>query len=425
MDIAKRLRRKFVIIAMGSVTMVLALIVGSINVVAYLGVIERTEARLDLLERQLGSPEQRGALAQTPPAGPTPPGISPETPFDMRFFTVTIDAKENVASTDMSNIAAVTEQQATQMATETRSSRSPTGFSSSYRYRAIPLDSAGAASEGGDTQNEATIYLFLDCSRELGQFGTLLKASAAMSGVGLVLVGALVTGLSGVAIRPIAESYRKQRRFVTDASHELKTPLSVIDANAEVIEMTSGESEWTQSIHGQVARMAELTDRLVFLARMDEGDELTMTDCNLSELVERTIEPYRAVALAANKRLSVSIEPHMRCRAHAPSIAQALCLLLDNAMRYARKGSVVEVSVRAHGSIRRIEVSNTCDDPPTGDLDILFERFYRSDESRTRATGGSGVGLAVVRAIAEAHHGTATCTMSDGETIRFSLTIRS
>lgn len=425
MDITKRLRRKFVITAIGSVMLVLTLIVGGINLVAHLGVIERAEARLDLLERQLTSTGQDAEPAHTPPQGPQPPGISPEAPFDMRFFTVTIDTEGVVVSTDMSNIASVTEQQAANMALEAWRSQSSEGFSSSYRYRAVSPSTLGDASGQDGNQTEAITYVFLDCARELGQFDTFLKASIAMSGVGLVLVGALVAGLSNVAIRPIAESYDKQRRFVTDASHELKTPLSVIDANTEVIEMTSGESEWTQGIHSQVARMAELTDRLVFLARMDEGAQLAMTDCNLSELAERTIEPYRAVALATNKRLSASIEPHMRCRAHAPSIAQALCLLLDNAMRYARKGSVVEVSVRAQGHICHIEVSNTCDDPPTGDLDILFERFYRSDESRARATGGSGVGLAVVRAIAEAHHGTATCTMSDNETIRFSLTIRS
>lgn len=123
-------------------------------------------------------------------------------------------------------------------------------------------------------------------------------ASSIISGVGLALVYALVACLSGMAIKPTAESYAKQRRFVTDASHEPKTPLSVINANTEVIEITDGESEWTKGIHEQVARMAQLTERLVFLAKMDEGGELDMEDCDLSELAKRAIaEAHHGKAL--------------------------------------------------------------------------------------------------------------------------------
>lgn len=417
MDIASRLRRKFICTAMGSVTLVLTLIVGGINVVNYHGVVDRTEARLDLIARE-GEDGRQASAAPTRPDAPRPHGISAETPFDVRFFTVTLDSSGGVTSMDMSNIAAVDERQAEQMATDLWRSGRTEGFSSEYRFRMVAAEPEGGSDDASRT------YLFLDCTRELGQFDSFLRASIAISGAGLALVCALVALLSGLAIKPIADSYDKQRRFVTDASHELKTPLSVIDANTEVIEMTEGESEWTRGIHEQVARMSRLTERLVFLARMDEGDELEMGECDLSEVAKRAIEPYHAVALSANKRLSSSVDDGVCCRGDAAAIAQAICLLLDNAMRYAREESVVEVSVRTRDHACRIDVSNAFDELPKGDLDVLFERFYRSDESRARETGGSGIGLSVVRAIAEAHHGKALCTTDGVDTITFSLILR-
>lgn len=149
-----------------------------------------------------------------------------------------------------------------------------------------------------------------------------------------------------------------------------------------------------------------------------------MTECDLSEVTRRAIEPYHAVALSANKRLSASVDDGVHCRGDAAAIAQAICLLLDNAMRYAREESVVEVSVRTQEHTCRIDVSNACDELPKGDLDVLFERFYRSDGSRARETGGSGIGLSVVHAVAEAHHGKALCTTDGVDTITFSLILR-
>lgn len=415
MDLARHLRRKFIVTALSAVTAVLVVIVGCINVVNYIGVLERTDARLDLIER--GRTEGASLPDENGPLGTASRhGISAETPFDIRFFTVTVDEDGSSREVDTKSIAAVTARQAAAMAEEAHRSGRSTGFASAYRFRRI---------EAGESSGEKRVtYVFLDCARELGQFSTFLKASIAISGIGLALVCALVTALSGIAIKPIVESHEKQRRFVTDASHELKTPLSVIDANTEVVEMTKGEDEWTRGIHDQVARMSQLTERLVFLARMDEDASLELADCDLSRLAERTLEPYSAVALACGKRLSTDIEPHVRCRGNAASLAQALCLLLDNAMRYAREGSVIMFRLHSRGRLRIIEVSNACEHIPSGDLDRLFERFYRSDDSRARETGGSGIGLSVVRAVAEAHHGRAFCTAANDETICFTMEIR-
>ena len=248
----------------------------------------------------------------------------------------------------------------------------------------------------------------------------------AISCIGWLAVLAIVTVASGAVIRPMVESYSKQKRFITDASHEIKTPLAVIDAANEVQEIESGESEWTQSIHEQVARLTALTERLVFLARMDEGSAgFTMTSIDLSEAVDKAAAPFESVAVSRGKRLSTSITSGVRAHADAAAVAQVVELLLDNATRYASEGSVIELSLRAFSrgqgkGAAELVVSNAVDELPEGDLDRLFDRFYRADVSRSSKTGGSGVGLSVVRAIAEAHGGIAS-VCGHGNQITFTV----
>lgn len=268
--------------------------------------------------------------------------------------------------------------------------------------------------------------MFVDCSRELASFHSFLSASVAISYIGWLAVLAIVAGASGAVIRPMVESYSKQKRFITDASHEIKTPLAVIDAANEVQEIESGESEWTQSIHEQVARLTALTERLVFLARMDEGSAgFTMTSNDLSEAVDKAAAPFESVAVSRGKRLSTSIACGVRAHADAAAVAQVVELLLDNATRYASEGSVIELSLRAVSRVQgkgatELVVSNAVDELPEGDLDRLFDRFYRADVSRSSKTGGSGVGLSVVRAIAEAHGGSAS-VCGHGNQITFTV----
>lgn len=413
----RRLRRKFILVAMGAVTVVLALIIAGINIVNYSHVCKMADARLDyILAGKDGidwGDEPKADPANGKDAGDSQAGVrirhfegrTAESPFDTRYFTVSI-AGGQVTDVNTARIAAVGAKRAARIAAGLYSKGWTSGFSGNYRYTTT-------------AQGEKTTYVFVDCSRELASFYSFLSASVAISCIGWLVVLAIVTVASGAVIRPMVESYSKQKRFITDASHEIKTPLAVIDAANEVQEIESGESEWTQSIHEQVARLTALTERLVFLARMDEGSAgFTMASIDLSEAVDKAAAPFKSVAVSRGKRLSTSIASGVRAHADATAVAQAVELLLDNATRYASEGSVIELSLRAvsrgagKGSAELV-VSNAVDELPEGDLDRLFDRFYRADVSRSSKTGGSGVGLSVVRAIAEAHGGSATVSGHD------------
>lgn len=391
----RRLRRKFILVAMGAVTVVLTLIIAGINIVNYSHVCKMADARLDyILAGKDGfdwGDEPKDDPANGKDAGDSQAGVrirhfegmTAESPFDTRYFTVSI-AGGQVTDVNTARIAAVDAKRAASIAAKLHSKGWVSGFSGNYRYTT-------------DVQDDETTYVFVDCSRELASFHSFLSASVAISCIGWLAVLAIVTGASGAVIRPMVESYSKQKRFITDASHEIKTPLAVIDAANEVQEIESGESEWTQSIHEQVARLTALTERLVFLARMDEGSAgFTMTSIDLSEAVDKAAAPFGSVAVSRGKRLATSIASGVRAHADAAAVAQVVELLLDNATRYASEDSVIELSLRAvsrgagKGSAELV-VSNAVDELPEGDLDRLFDRFYRADASRSSKTGGSGV----------------------------------
>lgn len=422
--LGRRLRRKFILVAMGAVTVVLTLIIAGINIVNYSHVCKMADARLGYILADKGSidwgDESKDDPANGKDAGDGQAGVrighfegmTAESPFDTRYFTVTIDAGQ-VVDVNTARIAAVGAKRAASIAAKLHSKGWVSGFSGNYRYTT-------------DVQDDETTYVFVDCSRELASFHSFLSASVAISCIGWLAVLAIVAGASGAVIRPMVESYSKQKRFITDASHEIKTPLAVIDAANEVQEIESGESEWTQSIHEQVARLTALTERLVFLARMDEGSAgFTMTSIDLSEAVDEAAAPFESVAVSRGKRLSTSIASGVRAHADAAAVAQVVELLLDNATRYASEGSVIELSLRAASrgqgkGAAELVVSNAVDELPEGDLDRLFDRFYRADVSRSSKTGGSGVGLSVVRAIAEAHGGSAS-VCGHGNQITFTV----
>ena len=339
--------------------------------------------------------------------------MSPETPFELRYFSVKLDPSGNLLEVYTDKIAAINDARAVEYARDIfldRDSNSK-GYVDTYRYMV------------GVTEDGSLIYVFLDANREIKSFTSFLVSSITMTALGMLVVFLIVILLSNTALRPIIESYEKQKRFITDAGHEMKTPLTIISANAEIIEMESGESHWSTGIKNQVAKLTALTEKLVVLSKMEEGIKLEMCEFSLSEAFFDTCSQYESMAMSKDVRFVTDISENVKLVGNETEIRRCISLMLDNAFRYVNDGGFVSVKVQNVNNRAEIRFSNSTDGVEKGSLDTWFDRFYRTDLSRNSATGGSGIGLSVVQAIVIAHGGTVKAYSSDGITVEFVISI--
>ncbi|MEG2858175.1 MAG: HAMP domain-containing sensor histidine kinase, partial [Clostridia bacterium] len=343
-------------------------------------------------------------------AHPTPHDVSPEAPFSTRFFTVTVNESDTILAIDTGKIAATSTAAAGEYAQRVVASGKKRGYEGVYKFEVAEIASG-------------RMVIFVDCSRELSMFHSFLFNTAAISIIGLSAIFILVLILSKRLLRPVVESYEKQKQFITDAGHELKTPLAVIAADTEVVEIESGQSEWTQSIKKETARLAQLTTNLVTLARMDEtGAKVEMEDFSLSSAVMECAAPFAKLAATRSKKLVFSIEDNIICHGDESMVRRLIGILLDNAVKYSVSGNIV-ISLKRSGKRSRIDVTNYADNLRRGRMDELFERFYRADTSRNSMTGGSGIGLSIAKAIVEQHGGKISAESPDGKQIILSVII--
>lgn len=157
----------------------------------------------------------------------------------------------------------------------------------------------------------------------------------------------LVIILSKRIVKPVIESYEKQKRFITDAGHEIKTPLTVIDADAEVLEMDCGDNEWLKDIRKQTAKLKDLTNNLIYLSRMEENqDNVVMIDFPISDIVEETASSFQALAVTQEKTFDCEIEPMLTCYGNEQNIQRLLEILLDNALKYSNPGGHISVNLK-------------------------------------------------------------------------------
>lgn len=425
----KNLRRRFTIVAMCSMFAVLATIMAVFNILNYVRLVENADNRLRMIAENDGKfpsppfsrnePEtMEGKLEPEPGKGPEEPeekrkpeagqpnGMSPEAPFQTRYFTIQMDETGDVISSDLQNIAAVSEEEAAEYAKEVFESQKTSGFQDIYRYQSV-------------SQTSGSMIIFLDSREELESFQTNLLTTLAVSAAGLMAVFILVLIFSGIVFRPVAEGYEKQKQFITDASHEIKTPLTIIDANIEVIEMEHGEDGWTKSIRKQVRRLVDLTQQLVTLTKLDEqGARKQRSEFSLTDAVKESVEPFEVFVNTCGKTLETDVQENITFLGDEKLIRQLVLLLMDNAVKYSLAESTIYVSLVKKGKRIRLQVQNETDYVPQGNLDLIFERFYRLDASRNSETGGSGIGLSMARAIVEAHHGKIRAHSDDGRTIR-------
>lgn len=387
----RKLKRKFVLLSMTSLLVLLVVIVAGMNLLNYRSVVEEADAILSVLSQNKGmfpDPDNR-------PDRKFPPRFSPETPYESRFFSVFYDGAGQAVNADVRKIASVSQEDAVSLADGVLEKGRLTGFAGSYRYMV-------------DSTPGGTRVTFLDCGRRLDAFRQFLISSAFMSALGFGAVFTVILILSGRIIRPIAEAYEKQKRFITDAGHEIKTPLTIINANVDILELElGGENESLADIKGQTQRLKSLTEDLVMLSRMEEAeDKLLKIEFPVSDVVLEAAGEFRALAESENKEFICEIEPMLTLNGNDKSIRQLVSIFLDNALKYSPEGSKIKLTLAKQGRTIRLSVSNDTNfDLDSEQLEHVFDRFYRTDSSRNSETGGHGIGLSVAKAIVTAHGG--------------------
>ncbi len=339
------------------------------------------------------------------------PTVSAELPYESRYFTVFLEEDGSTLSVNTGKIASVDSSTAVRLARNVLSKNKSHGFSHRYRYVVYTIN------------NEYHV-IFLDCTRAFNSFYTFAYTSVGVCLLGLLSMGLLLFFLSKLVVRPFALNYEKQRRFITDAGHELKTPLTIINADLELLEMDYGENEWTADMKSQSRRLAKLTEELIFLSRAQEdAPPLSRGDFSLSQVITEISDSFQAVATTRNRTLETRILPNQYLNGEEQSIYRLINILVDNAVKYSTEGSTIFLSLDKKKDSLIFTITNETEGLHREDLPHLFDRFYRSDRSRSFDQAGYGLGLSIANAIVRAHRGKITATTADERSLTMQVVL--
>ena len=401
----KKMRRRFIGAAMAAFSAVIVILLCAVNLWNWHSVVGQLDQTIDMLQ----SPAPGGALRpfspDKPPADPLDQ-FSPEVQYMIRFFAVECDADGQVQAVDQDFIASVTQQTAEEYTAAVLEKGKTRGFYQGYRYAV-------------DRQADGITLLFLNAEREVHSLVTLLLTTGLIAAACLLAVLVLVTAFSRRAIAPYLRNLETQKQFITNAGHELKTPLTAIITSADVLSMEQADNEWVQGIRQQAGRMGKLITQLVALSRLDEENPFPdKAVFSLSDAVWETAEPFASMATAHGLTYAQEIADAVQIYGDRTAVQQMVSILLDNAVRYADEHGQIALSLCRRGRKAELIVSNTCRQAEEIDTARLFDRFYRADESHSGRVAGTGIGLSIARATAEAHSG-AISARRDGENMVF------
>ena len=448
----KTLQKKFILTAMIAVTIVMVIFFAAINILNLFSVNRDAEKTLQLImaEKIQSVSDAEGPKGSGPGSGKEPdskpndqdsnpekpeersdpppekPGVSsslepkrPETEAireslsSEQYFTIKIDENNEIVDSDFSSIAQMTEEDAYSLLEDALEKNSKSGIVDGYRFLRIDAPSKGSH------------FLFLDSRQQQKALFRTFIVTVAVSAATWLFTLLLVIVLSRRAINPIAENIERQKQFVTDAGHEIKTPLAIIQSNADVLELQLGSNKWIDNIHSQIARLSSLTQELLMLSRMEEGAAaglLTETFDAGSGLVE-ALAPFREGAQIRGIQIHENVPGGVLAVCPREAYLRLLSLLFENALKYTRDGGYIDITLtQANKKVQIIQKNDTATEL-TGDPERLFDRFYRSDKARTQNKGGSGIGLSVARALAEQIGGSIHAEYTGNYEITFTVRI--
>lgn len=408
----KKLRWKFIAVAMISIIVVLMAIIGTITLINYNKTVDNIDKVLTVLVDNDGKfngldfgddnlkntdvNNNKDNLNHQKDYGE----FTKETPYWTRFFSVKFTNSNPDPAVDTSMIASVSKEEAINMAKETIDSNSMIGFYGAYRYKVKIAD-------------DFKLVVFVDCTKEMRSIRYFVFTGTWISLVGIIAVFIIVFIFSKIVFNPVKRTYDKQKRFVTNAAHELKTPLTIISANNELIDAEYNSLDETQAIDKQVKKLTIMINNLTLLSKLDEEDKNVdlKEKVDLTKLSNDLIEPFKVIFESRNIKFKFFVDDNCYIKGNTNLISQLLSLLIDNANKYAL--TYINFEVRIVGKGVELKTSNDADIDEKNP-NLLLERFYRNDKARGKIEG-SGIGLSVVNEIVKLHKGTIKLNASNNE----------
>ena len=392
------LRKKFVFVSMTTVTLLILILVGAINLLNYNREIHQSQRMIEVLaeNEMLTVKKEPPSFSKEPRFQPPP--ISLDDKFSARYFLVCFNEEQQIVRTDISRISAVREEKAQQMAEQVLQKGKETGQEKQFLYHVFY-----------HPQKKESAILFLDLSARYDSMLGILLISFGLGLIGWIFMLMLVVLLSKRAILPIIKNIERQKQFITNAGHEIKTPLAIIIANTDAMELCMGENKWSKNIRAQAMRLNELMQTLLTLAKMEESEQnLKKEKICLSNLLEEQLKTFQESMQSKSLIVLPKIQPEIYFVCNRDSMIRLFCILLDNAEKYTNEKGKIELCLERKDKKIVFQIKNSCESLPYAEPEQLFERFYRGDSARTQKNGGYGIGLSAAKEIVRLNQGSLT-----------------
>lgn len=409
----KKLRLRFIISALLSILFVLSATIVAINVSNYI----KTEKESTRILNMIAENEQKDVTEPSGSSGGTWGGYGGSRPpreNDTRnqehYFIVLFSTEGEVWYSNYSHIFTISDEEAQNLAIEVYKGNKAQGKQGDLRYKKenFTYRSAGPM----PFEYDYIFVTFVDISDRTNSFNEFLKNSVIISSVSYAVIAALIIFSSHVVFKTSEESYKKQKAFITNASHELKTPLTIINTDIEILKMDNGENEWTDSITDQVRRLTTMTNQLVTLSKLDENslDNYPLTNISLTELAKESINAFSPTFEKNGFSFSSDVDEDLTIKGNRNLINELFYILMDNALKYAKEKGEISLSVKKNKNKVEINFANDIEDEEV-DVNQLFERFYRSPHSSKKE--GSGIGLSIAKEIVDLHKAKISASIKD------------
>ena len=397
----KKLRLRFIIAALLSILFVLSATIAVINISNYIRADREAQQSLDMIVENEHLDREEGYSYKPRPG---------DKRNREHYFTVVLRDDGLPLFTNTDHIFTVSEEEAKELAARVYESGETQGQIDTLRYKR----------ETFGVEPYISIYIaFVDVSEKMNSFSDFLRSSIIVSGVSYAVLAAMIIISSHFVFKTSEESYHKQKAFITNASHELKTPLTIINTDVEILRMDHGDNEWTDSITDQVRRLTTMTNQLVTLSRLDEDSmsNYPLSVISVDKIAEENINAFKPSFENNGFKFSSEVEKDLTIKGNTYLINELFSIFLDNALKYAKNNGSVNLSVKKNKNKVEIIFSNDIDDNEV-DVDQLFERFYRSPRSNKKE--GSGIGLSIAKEIVELHKAKISASIKDNK-IYFSI----